>query len=163
MADDVYGALSEVHRALQTKHPQLSITQIDQNSIDSKPFLHVWKPVDQTNESFQGLKYLPCFHVVVTAEADPERSRDFNVLFQCYSYHGKLLAFDLTWLSAVGDFEFKSLNEMARGSIQICRGVAKSVGDTVDPKAGFVYFWPTAIFEQRAPLQFLPELQHRWA
>ena len=61
---------------------------------------------------------MPCFHVVVSAEYDAD-SLDYNVIFQCFSYHGKLLEFDLTWLSTLSEFEFKSLTEMSRGSIQV--------------------------------------------
>ena len=50
MAVDVFGALSEVHSALSAKHPQLTITQRE-NSVDSKPFLHVWKPVSMSADS----------------------------------------------------------------------------------------------------------------
>ena len=55
---------------------------------------------------------------MVSAEYDAD-SLDYNVIFQCFSYHGKLLEFDLTWLSTLSEFEFKSLTEMSLGSIQV--------------------------------------------
>ena len=103
------------------------------------PFLHVWKPISRL-EGVQGMDFLPCFHIIVTIVTNEERSckkalstdqiKDESVLFQLYSFHGKVLAEEVHLLSQCNtSTTYDLMTKMARDELQLCHGV-----DEVDKK-----------------------------
>ena len=103
------------------------------------PFLHVWKPISRL-EGVQGMDFLPCFHIIVTIVKNEERScknalsndqiKGESVLFQLYSFHGKVLAEEVHLLSQCNtSTTYDLMTKMARDELQLCHGV-----DEVDKK-----------------------------
>ena len=84
--------LKAIKTTLSNKFSSLSIQQTI--SKDHVPFIHIWKPISQSN-GVQGMPFLPCFHIIVTLTTfcdDPKAvtSKEAGVLFQLHSFHGKV-------------------------------------------------------------------------
>jgi len=121
--------LENVKDVLSKKFECLSISQaVSQNDV---PFLHVWKPITQT-EGVQGMPFLPCFHIIVTVTGQDdedvndvtEANCDTNVLFQLHSFHGKVIADESIVLEKCKKgANYDLVQKMAEDRIQICRGI----------------------------------------
>ena len=83
--------LKAIKTTLSNKFASLSIQQTI--SKDHVPFIHIWKPISQSN-GVQGMPFLPCFHIIVTLTTFCDVPRDVTsktgILFQLHSFHGKV-------------------------------------------------------------------------
>ena len=154
MGDDQHGSLMNRSKsnlqsqstAIKLKYFKILLTKtFDCVSIHETisrhgvPFLHVWKPISRL-EGVQGMDFLPCFHIIVTIAKNEERScknalsndqmKGESVLFQLYSFHGKVLAEEVHLLSQCNtSTTYDLMTKMARDELQLCHGV-----DEVDKK-----------------------------
>ena len=154
MCDDLHGILMNTSKsnlqsqstAIKLKYFKILLTKtFDCVSIHETisrhgvPFLHVWKPISRL-EGVQGMDFLPCFHIIVTIVKNEERSckkalsndqiKGESVLFQLYSFHGKVLAEEVHLLSQCNtSTTYDLMTKMARDELQLCHGV-----DEVDKK-----------------------------
>ena len=123
--------LEDVKDVLLMKFGCLNIYQtVSQNDV---PFLHVWKPITQT-EGTQGMPFLPCFHIIVTISGNDDydmlhnqtkKSDDgIDVLFQLHSFHGKVIADEsISFEKHKSGEQYDLVQRMAEDRIQICRGI----------------------------------------
>ena len=123
--------LEDVKDVLLMKFGCLNINQtVSQNDV---PFLHVWKPITQT-EGTQGMPFLPCFHIIVTVSGSDDNDMLHNqakksddgiyVLFQLHSFHGKVIADESIAFEKYKSGEnYDLVQRMAEDRIQICRGI----------------------------------------
>ena len=85
--------LKAVKTMLSGKFSSLSIQQTI--SKDHVPFIHIWKPISQSN-GVQGMPFLPCFHIIVTlttfCDVPKAVTSRGGILFQLHSFHGKVCA-----------------------------------------------------------------------
>lgn len=105
---------------LKARYPQLMVHP----SVcpqDETPFVHMWKLSPANTE----MKYLPCFHAVVTLD-------DGEVNVSLFTYHGKLVACVAVDASADMDKPVKILEQVANDEILVCQGVA----DVKEPGEG---------------------------
>ena len=121
MGEDTSRVLEEASSVLNEKYPDLVISQ-NFSPEDASPFLHVWKPVCKPSPS-QGLKYLPCFHVIVTSCYD-EALDEHGIQVQLLTFHGKLLIcsnIELSQLETVSE-----LTDLSNDNLHICQGLLES-------------------------------------
>ena len=123
--------LEDVKDVLLMKFGCLNINQtVSQTDV---PFLHVWKPITQT-EGTQGMPFLPCFHIIVTVSGNDDNDMLHNqvkksddgidVLFQLHSFHGKVIADESIVFEKYRSAEnYDLVQRMAEDRIQICRGI----------------------------------------
>ena len=123
--------LEDVKDVLLMKFGCLNINQtVSQNDV---PFLHVWKPITQT-EGTQGMPFLPCFHIIVTVSGNDDNDMLHNqakksddgidVLFQLHSFHGKVIADEsIAFEKYKSGEQYDLVQRMAEDRIQICRGI----------------------------------------
>ena len=117
---------------LLKKYSSLSVNQT--LSKDHVQFLHIWKPIAET-EGVQGMPFLPCFHVIVTVtEANDEydengkqeanECRDTYILFQLHSFHGKVIADEsIAFDKCDENANYNLISRMAEDRIQMCHGI----------------------------------------
>jgi len=113
-------ALGHAREILVEQFPKLLIAK-NLSPRDFQPFLHIWKPICLPAPS-QGLPFLPCFHVIATANFN-EEEKDFNIVFNLHSFHGKLLVSDVIRLSKMEECLFQQLRDMSDDTLHICQGV----------------------------------------
>ena len=126
-----YNTLGDVKKILCKKYPALSINQTI--SQDNVPFLHIWKTIAKT-EGVQGMPFLPCFHIIVTATSygdDYENDNDISnetdevwILFQLHSFHGKVIADETISIDKCNEYtDYNLAKRMEEDRIQICHGI----------------------------------------
>ena len=97
-----------------------------------QPYLHIWRP--QGTEP--ALKFLPCFHVIVTvaypaASGGEEEEEDQDqatklVIFQMLTFHGKLLRHQVVQLAELESTPLKMLDDLSGDNLRLCPGVSSN-------------------------------------
>ena len=123
--------LESVKNVVMKKHPSLNIHQAF--SPNDVPFIHIWKPISKL-EGFQGMPFLPCFHIIGTivcteTETDgltASTECDKMILFQLHSFHGKVLADEYVKVPPTNTILSSQLvTQMANDQLRLCKGVEK--------------------------------------
>ena len=123
---DILGLIK--NKILQ-QHPTLSVHQAV--SPEHVPFIHIWKPISKL-EGFQGMPFLPCFHIIGTILYSNPETKNKNktsdcsktVLFQLHSFNGKVVADEYVTLQEPHYLQkFELVTKMANDQLQICKGV----------------------------------------
>jgi hypothetical protein len=121
--------LGLIKNEISQKHPTLNVHQA--LSSEHVPFIHIWKPISKL-EGFQGMPFLPCFHIIGTIlYTNPEMENKKKtsdcikrVLLQLHSFNGKVIADEYVTLQEPHFLqEFELVTKMANDQLQICKGV----------------------------------------
>ena len=117
--------LFQLISVLEKKYPSLAV--IKSCTYDTgTPFLDIWKPVSNTSLC-QGLRFLPCFHVIATTQQSADGKASFNFAF--VSFHGIVIC--ETVLGTDVAFEANSsvdiLDSLSNDKWVYCRGVLNGI------------------------------------
>ena len=120
--------LELIKESVMEKYASLSVHHA--LSPDGVPFIHIWKPISKL-AGFQGMPFLPCFHIigtVVVSEPEKECTNEpgdcsKTVLFQLHSFHGKVLADEYVKFQNISTLNTQLVTKMANDQLQMCKGV----------------------------------------
>jgi len=126
MEAEIIDVMDIVKMSMTESYPEMMVHS-NWCPVDSTPFLHIWSRVSKPTPS-QGLRFLPCFHIIVTASSvgdDQETTSRVDLTYSLFTFHGKLLKSHVVCSSELEENEQLSemLENLSTGSIQLCRGI----------------------------------------
>lgn len=131
-------ALAQLKRALNQLYPNVVVANgftyndVTSSTNDVTPFLDIWRPVSRTCPS-QGLKFLPCFHVLVTISDEPGTGFHTQIggkfKFSLVTFNGTVVDqhdLDMDTFHLLGqsdDFRIEMLSDLASDRMWYCSGI----------------------------------------